>query len=139
MLTNGYNEGVRLFEMEVSAMTELKQLFDETYGKDDDYSRTIWYGYIEEPLNDDLAEKLVSLMKKDLTVPQENEANATHWVFYGATAMDDALGEKVRSTLFVRLRDNDYVVNYSLGDFAFVMTYDETEMFRQLLLSKLGD
>lgn len=118
-------------------MTDLSQLFDETYGTDGDYSRTIWYGYIEGELDETLANRLVSLIQQDLTIKQENSASATHWVFYGDKTFDDALGEKTRSSLLVRLKDEEFVVTYSLGDFAFVMSYDEWEAFRHLMLERL--
>lgn len=123
----------------------MKKLYDETfdYGTSD-RRRTIWYadeageGSVFEPLFGEPDEyggrKMVSnegealiaavkdIMIADLQEPQE--ATETHWILYSNVINGDAVGDKVRFAIYLRLKDGELLCNFNLSDFIFASSYD---------------
>lgn len=116
----------------------MEKLFDENNEFEGKYYRTVWYGYIDEDLNDTIMEEITAIIKTDLTQPPAPTPVETSWVFYGAAQTDDAIGDKVRTSLMVRERNGKYAANYNISDFDFVTAFDIFEGFKMRLLKKLN-
>ena len=116
----------------------MEKLFDENNEFDELYYRTIWYGYIEGGLNDNLVKIIENKIRLDLSIPMENEPVATHWIFYNGTKSSDAIGEEVRNSIMVRLKEGMYIVNLSISDFSFVTEIDIVREFTGKLELKLN-
>ncbi|EFR99842.1 hypothetical protein [Listeria seeligeri] len=116
----------------------MKKLFDETNGFEERYFRTIWYGYITNDFDLTLTEELKQMIQADLAIETENPITATHWVFYSETQADDAIGDKVRSSIMIRHRDNEFTVNYNVSDFQFVTAFDLAAAFKEQLETSLN-
>jgi hypothetical protein len=120
----------------------LKKLFDETYG----YSRTIWYLFEEGDNSihyifskpDEyggrmisagdysiLADKVKCLIVDDLKNTFENNPIETHWIFYSSRVDEDAIGDKVRFSILVRLKNGIYSCNINASDYIFTTSFDE--------------
>lgn len=67
-----------------------------------------------------------------------NPIEATHWVFYSGTQAGDAIGDKVRSSIMVRRRDNKFDVHYNMSDFQFVTVFDVATNFKNQLEQDLN-
>lgn len=91
--------------------------------------RTLWYGYIDLELTDDLLVQLSDIMKDDVQSSEVEPIEATHWVFYSANEQQDALEEPIRSSLMVRYQNKRYNVHYNMSDFEFVTGYDALMKF----------
>lgn len=116
----------------------MKKLFDETHESEARYYRTVWYGYVEGDLDAALQETIVSTVQTDLAQKSENAPTATHWVFYGGATSKDAIGDTVRPTLMIRYRDGEFVSNYSMSDFDFVIAFDMIMAFKEKLDKQLN-
>lgn len=116
----------------------MKKLFDETNEFEEKYYRTIWYGYIENEFAPELSDEIKQLVQNDLAEKTANPIEATHWVFYNETQAGDAIGDKVRSSIMVRHRDNKFVVHYNVSDFQFVTVFDATTAFKDQLEQDLN-
>ena len=114
----------------------IEKLFDETFAHETEDYRTLWYGYLEVALSDELIEQLTTIIKSDLAEPK-TKRTVNHWIFYFKMQNDDALGEKVRQSLMVREDTGDFVVNFNMSDFSFVTQYDEVEAFMERFLLRL--
>lgn len=66
-------------------------------------------------------------MQSDL---EEKMAEATHWVFYSGTQAGDAIGDKVRSSIMVRRRDNKLLLQYNMSGFQFITVFEGTTYFK---------
>ncbi|MBC1376761.1 hypothetical protein HCB45_11840 [Listeria sp. FSL L7-0091] len=116
----------------------MKKLFDETNEFENKYYRTIWYGYIENEFEPELSAMIKQLIQSDLAEKMANPIEATHWVFYSGTQAGDAIGDKVRSSIMVRRRDNEFVVHYNMSDFQFVTVFDVAINFKNQLEQDLN-
>lgn len=117
----------------------MEKLFDETFSPDSKGCRTIWYGYFNGDLNDDLANEFINLIHKDLKTPPEGyDIASTNWVFYNEKVSKDAIGDAVRSSLMVRHLDGTYIANFNMTDYQFVTAYDVMESFKETLVEKLN-
>ncbi|EAD0740631.1 TPA: hypothetical protein ACHVX6_002904 [Listeria monocytogenes] len=116
----------------------MKKLFDETNEFEAKYYRTIWYGYINNEFAPELSDEIKQLIKRDLAEKTANPIEATHWVFYNETQAGDAIGDKVRSSIMVRYREEKFVVHYNVSDFQFVTVFDVVTAFKDQLEQALN-
>lgn len=116
----------------------MEKLFDETYGAIGDRCRTIWYGYYEGDLNNELKDKFIALIKSDLADPPEDPIASTNWVFYDKKEQKDAISDSPRASFMVRFKNNEYVANFNMSDFQFVMAFDAIEAFKNLVVNELN-
>jgi hypothetical protein len=133
----------------------LKKLFDETY----EYNRTIWYlleednnfiNYIFSEPNEYggrvitpsdysiLVDSLKGLMDDDLKENVEKEKMETHWIFYSSRIDDDAIGDKVRFSILVRLKEGIYSCNINVSDYLFSTSFDEIIKIRNIIEATLN-
>ncbi len=133
----------------------MKKLFDETYGD----NRTIWYLYEEndESMNyifsmpdeyggrsiipcdySKLAINIKDIIVEDLKLDLAKEANQTQWIFYSSVISTDAIDDKVRFSIFVRLKDAGYVCNINVNDFIFATSFDEVLALKQSIETLLN-
>ena len=128
----------------------MKKLFDETYV----YNRTIWYLFEEgdnsihyifsEPdeyggrmiISSDytmLTDSLKSLITDDLNNTFEKKPTETHWIFYSSRVDDDAIGDKVRFSILVRLKNGRYSCNINVSDYIFTTSLDEIIKIKNII------
>lgn len=69
-------------------------------------------------------------MQSDLEEKMANPIEATHWVFYSGTQAGDAIGDKVRSSIMVRRRDNKLLLQYNMSGFQFITVFEGTTYFK---------
>ena len=133
----------------------MKKLFDETY----EYNRTIWYLFEEDdnsinyifsepneyggrviiPSNYSiLVDSLKGLMDDDLKDNIEKEKVETHWIFYSSRIDDDAIGDKVRFSILVRLKEGIYSCNINVSDYLFSTSFDEIVKIRNIIEATLN-
>lgn len=133
----------------------MKKLFDETY----EYNRTIWYlseeddnsvnyifsepneygGRVIIPSNYSiLVDSLKGLMDDDLKDNIEKEKMETHWIFYSSRIDDDAIGDKVRFSILVRLKEGIYSCNINVSDYLFSTSFDEIIKIRNIIEATLN-
>ena len=132
------------------------KLFDETheYGEADS-RRTIWHQFGEtddfvnfifsEPNPEygsrtvvaadyaPLAKALKKLIEADLLPSPENVTSETHWVFYTGVLDGDAIDDKVRFTIYVRLKGSRYDCNINMSDFIFASSFDNVQKIKASL------
>ncbi|MGL4694863.1 hypothetical protein [Enterococcus larvae] len=113
----------------------MNQLFDETYN---DY-RTIWYGYYEQFDQPDLIKEMLQIIENDKRMSEAQQAVSTSWVFYCKNLQGDALEEKVRGSIMVRLLDTHYSVHCNISDFEFVTQFDAIESWKKKLEAALNN
>ena len=124
----------------------MKKLGDETheYGAAD-HRRTIWYQFDEKdeavkyifskPLEGYgniisscdytvLAEMLKRLIEIDLQAKPETIPSEIHWIFYTHNIDGDAIGDKVRFSICIRLKGGLYDCNINMSDFIFASSLD---------------
>ncbi|WP_430535063.1 hypothetical protein [Listeria rocourtiae] len=116
----------------------MEKLFDETHESEARYYRTIWYGYFEGDLDVALQDTIVATVQNDLAQKQENPPTATHWVFYSGETNRDAVDASVRASFMVRYRDGEFVSNYNMSDFNFVIAFDSIMAFKENIDKKLN-
>lgn len=128
----------------------MKKLFDEIY----EMNRTIWYLSEEsgESINDIFSEPdeyggrtitpsdyttLANTIKKtiyeDLKNDSEKEVVQTNWIFYSSIIANDAIGDKVRFSIFIRLINKQYICNINASDFIFVTSLDEVIKIKEII------
>ncbi|WP_459480092.1 hypothetical protein [Clostridium saccharoperbutylacetonicum] len=133
----------------------MKKLFDETY----EYNRTIWYLFEEDdnsinyifsepneyggrviiPSNYSiLVDILKGLMDDDLKDNIEKEKMEAHWIFYSSRIDDDAIGDKVRFSILVRLKEGIYSCNINVSDYLFSTSFDEIIKIRNIIEATLN-
>ncbi len=116
----------------------MEKLFDEVFQHETgDSSRTIWYGYMTTTMDDEVMNRVATIIRNDLN-SAEQAATVTHWVFYSGEATGDALGENVRASLMVRERETQFVVHCNLSDFGFVTIFDRVVAFKDRLEKHLN-
>ncbi|MGX7417853.1 hypothetical protein ACWOFR_03505 [Carnobacterium gallinarum] len=115
----------------------MKKLFDETFTHEDGASRTIWYGYLQDELNEIVLDELTEIVKSDLK--EETADNTiTSWIFYFEAKNEDAIGDSVRQSIMIREKEQAYSVNVNMSDFGFVTKFDELSKVKELLEFKLN-
>ena len=124
----------------------MKKLGDETHEYDKtDHRRTIWYQLEEtdkaiehifnKPYEDCgnivtscdcgvLVKTLKELIEFDLQAVPEAAPSETHWIFYTHNIDGDAIGDKVRFSIYIRLKDGRYDCNVNMSDFIFASSFD---------------
>ncbi|WP_238917829.1 hypothetical protein [Clostridium sp. YIM B02555] len=133
----------------------MKKLFDETY----EYNRTIWYlfeeddnfiNYIFSEPNEYggrvitpsdysiLVDSLKGLMDDDLKENIEKEKMETHWIFYSSRIDEDAISDKVRFSILVRLKEGIYSCNINVSDYLFSTSFDEIIKIRNIIEATLN-
>jgi len=139
----------------------LKKLFDETHKHNEaDSSRTIWYLFEEvdnsihyifsEP--DEyggrmisscdysiLADSLKCMITDDLKSAFGEKSTETHWIFYSSRIDDDAIGDKVRFSILVRLKNGRYSCNINVSDYIFATSFDEIIKIKNIIEASLLD
>ncbi|MBL4931586.1 hypothetical protein JK634_07195 [Clostridium sp. YIM B02565] len=136
-------------------MIILKKLFDETYGN----NRSIWYLFEEgdnsiqyifsEPdeyggrmiISNDysiLADSLKELIDEDLKNVNETNPGETHWIFYTSKVDGDAIGDKVRFSILVRLKNGRYSCNINISDYIFATSFDEVIKIKDIIEASLN-
>lgn len=145
--------------MKKGAIT-MKRLFDETFEHNEaDFSRTIWYLFEEgdnsihyifsEP--DEYGGRMISssdysilsdslkwLIDDDLKNTFERKPTETHWIFYSSRVNDDAIGDKVRFSILVRLKNGRYSCNINVNDYIFVTSFDEIIKIKNIIETSLN-
>ena len=116
----------------------MKKLFDETHEHETGDFRTIWYGYISETPDTELQNKLLTIIKEDLTKEKKHVNTVTHWVFYHEKTSGDAIGDTVRAAFMVREKDCKFVANYTMSDFYFVISFDALNQFKVDMEARLN-
>ena len=124
----------------------MKKLGDETheYGAVDN-RRTIWYQFDEtddtvkyifsspyENCGDiivscdygELAEMLKKLIELDLQAGSETTPSEIHWIFYTHNIDGDAIGDNVRFSIYIRLKNGRYECSINMSDFIFASSLD---------------
>lgn len=133
----------------------MKRLFDETYGD----NRTIWYlfeegdksiHYIFDEPNEYggrmirhndysiLADSLRSLIADDLKNAPEKKPAETSWIFYSSIVDDDAIGDKVRFSISVKLKNGGYSCNINVSDYIFATSFDEIIKIKDIIEASLN-
>ncbi len=125
----------------------MKKLFDETHEySSSDFRRTIWYlsdesdhaiDSIFDTPDEDCGSTIVpndytpmingfrELIKSDLEAGAEQKTTETQWIFYSNQVSGDAIGDKVRFSIYVRLKEGKYECNINITDFIFASSFDE--------------
>lgn len=114
----------------------MKKIGDETFAHETGDYRTLWYGYIDQDVNDQLIQKLVTIIANDSAMPVQRRT-VNHWIFYFKDQNEDALGEQVRQSIMIRQDINEFAVNFNLSDFSFVTKFNKVIQFKADLLSEL--
>jgi hypothetical protein len=133
----------------------MKKLYDETY----EHSRTIWYlsdghddvietifgapseygGRMIVPTDyTPMISRLRELIMSDLAKVPEPKPTATQWVFYSNLVSDDAIGDKVRFSIYIRLKEGKYDCNINITDFLFATSFDEVIKIKNLIEQNLN-
>lgn len=73
----------------------MKQLYDENFGTSGKFYRTLWYTFMDPELSQEFIEDAVETIRKDLANPPLDTPYSTHWIFYGESQNDYAIGYKV--------------------------------------------
>ena len=128
----------------------MKKLFDETYGD----SRTIWYLFEEDDKSihyifsepneyggrmishsdySIFADSLKDLIENDLKNSPENTPGETNWIFYSSRIDDDAIGDKVRFSVLVKLKNGNYSCNINMSDYIFTTSFDEIIKIKNII------
>jgi len=138
----------------------MKKLGDEVheYGASD-CRRTIWYqfdgsdeavNYIFVKSDEDcgniinscnygvLAETLKELIEADLQTGPENALSETHWIFYTYNINSDLIDDKVRFSVYIRLKNNSYDCNINMSDFIFASSFDNVLAIKNCILERLN-
>ena len=120
----------------------MKILFDETYTSNDGKraSRNIWYGDADISvdgkygktinLNEDFMNNLCEIIKNDLSKNEANAPTETNWYFYGSNVTQDDIGDKIRPTIMVRERTNEFISNFNISDHDFAVNIDAILLFK---------
>ncbi|EKN70944.1 hypothetical protein BABA_03744 [Neobacillus bataviensis LMG 21833] len=120
----------------------MKILFDETFTSSDGNrrSRNIWYGYADisvdgehgksMKLTEDFMDYLCEIIINDLSKNAANAPTETNWYFYGSTITQDAIGDKIRPTIMVRERSNEFLTNFNISDHDFAVNFDAILSFK---------
>lgn len=117
----------------------MEKLFDETNEFESKYYRTVWYGYFNNEFNEEFVKELAGVIKNDMVLNNEADTvEATQWIFYSGSVSEDAIGDKVRSSLMVRNKNNNFIVHYNMSDFEFAAFYDIINGFSQDLRAVLN-
>lgn len=133
----------------------MKRLFDETFEhKEEHSSRTIWYLFEEDDNSINyifsepdeyggrmiipsdysiLAKYLKGLIEDDLKNVFEKKPTETNWIFYTSRVNDDAIGDKVRFSILVRLKNGRYSCNINVNDYIFVTSFDEIIKIKDII------
>ncbi|MDF2484421.1 MAG: hypothetical protein K0R46_589 [Herbinix sp.] len=132
----------------------MKKLFDETHEYSDlDFRRTIWYlsdetdNVIESIFGtpDEYGGRMIvpgdynvmikalrELIRSDIDKVTEQQPTETHWVFYSNQVSEDAIGDKVRFSIYIRLKEGKYECNINITDFMFAASFDEIIKIKNL-------
>jgi hypothetical protein len=132
----------------------MKKLFDETHEySNSDFRRTIWYlsdesdNVIEAIFGtpDEYGGRMIipsdykaminvfgELIKSDVDKVTEQKPTETQWVFYSDQVSDDAIGDKVRFSIYIRLKEGKYECNINITDFIFAASFDEVIKIKNL-------
>lgn len=138
----------------------MKKLFDETFEHNEvDSGRTIWYLFGEEdqsihsifsepdeyggrtikPVDySQLANCIKELIEEDIRNTSEKKATEIHWILYTSTMNEDAVGDKVRFSILIRLKDGIYSCNINISDYIFVTSFDEVVKIKDMIESSLN-
>ncbi len=132
----------------------MKKLFDETHEySNSDYRRTLWYisdesesvidsifGSSDEnegmiiPVDfSAMIGEIGEIIKNDLNNGTGQKLTETHWVFYSTQVNYDAIGDKVRFSIYIRHKDGKYECNINMSDFAFAASFDEVIKIKNLI------
>lgn len=125
----------------------MKKLFDETFEHStSDIRRTIWYQSDEtdsviEPIFGEpdeyggrrlipydystMIHELREHIRSDIEMITKNKPTEYQWVFYSNQVSEDAIGDKVRFSLYIRLKEGKYECNINITDFIFSTSFDE--------------
>ena len=119
-----------------------------------DFSRTIWYLFEEDDKSINyifsepdeyggrminpsdysiLAKSLKDLIDDDLKNTFEKKPTETNWIFYTSRVNDDAIGDKVRFSILVRLKNGRYSCNINVNDYIFVTSFDEIVKIKDII------
>ncbi|MBL4937828.1 hypothetical protein JK636_19150 [Clostridium sp. YIM B02515] len=133
----------------------MKKLFDETY----EYNRTVWYLFEEDDNSmhyifsqpneyggriissgdySILADSIKRLIADDLQNTFEEKPTETHWIFYSSIVDDDAIGDKVRFSILVRLKNGSYSCNINVSDYIFATSFDEIIKIKNIIEASLN-
>ena len=120
----------------------MKILFDETYTSNDGKRarRNIWYRDADISvdgeygktinLNEDFMDNLCEIIKNDLSKNEANAPTETNWCFYGTNVTQDDIGDKIRPTIMVRERSDEFITNFNISDHDFAVNIDAILLFK---------
>ena len=81
---------------------------------------------------------LKRIIEIDLQAKPEIVPSETHWTFYTHNVHGDALGDKVRFTIYVRLNGDRYDCNINMSDFIFASSYDNVLAIKKCIEDNLN-
>lgn len=132
----------------------MKKLYDETheYGPAD-RRRTLWYQAAKEdgldflfgPMEEygvsfllpsdysQLSQAVLACVKGDLLLEAARDTAETHWVFYTDRVDGDAIGDHVRFTILLRLKDGVVACDVMHSDFIFASAFLQVAQLKKTL------
>ena len=134
----------------------MRKLAEETYEYEEgDWRRTLWFNLSEAltkklfaPANKwggrDLMLEHFSFFVEILTAQvyenahEETHATEMQWVFYTPVVMEDAMGDAVRFSIMLRLRNGVYTGSFNMSDYYFASSFDEIEQLKAMILERLN-
>ena len=85
-----------------------------------------------------MADRLKCLITDDLKNAFENKLNETHWIFYSNRVDNDAIGDKVRFTILIRLKNGKYYCNINVSDYIFATSSEEIIKIKNVIEASLN-
>ncbi|NLM86189.1 MAG: hypothetical protein GX171_05790 [Clostridiales bacterium] len=132
----------------------MKKLYDETHPyAENDNRRSLWYdldqadgldflfgpeeeygvSFLQETDFAQLADTVLTCVKADLALPEAQGVTETHWVFYTQRVDGDAIGDKVRFTIMLRLKGRVVACDVMYSDFIFASDFLKIAQLKQAL------
>lgn len=138
----------------------MKKLFDETHQyAPQDKRRTIWYraditdglDFLFAPQEEygvsflapsdyrELAAAVIDCVLSDNALPEAQGVTETHWVFYTERVDGDAIGDKVRFTIMLRVKGSVVACDVMYSDFVFASAFVQVAQIKQTLSAAVGE
>lgn len=85
-----------------------------------------------------LTDSLKGLIADDLKNTFEKKPTETHWIFYSRRIDEDAIGDKVRFSILVRMKNGIYSCNINVSDYIFATSFDEIINIKNIIEASLN-
>lgn len=124
----------------------MKKIYDETYTDNEKSSRNIWYS--EVPLHKEsefgpitnlepLAQQFI-VDRIQLDLNDSEKVTETNWYFYDSITTQDANEDQVRTSLMIKLQNEEFIVHLNISDHTFALNFNNIRKQIKSLEAKLN-